>query len=210
MKRPEVPKTLEQKLSVIGREISEDRYMIMEYLAPVVDGCRAALRASVDKLYALKEMSEEEIEEILDAPSISYANLTVCFRATDTGEVVSIAFEDSKPKVYDDCVDPDVVMSADMDTFSQLLDADSKLSPVDALGTRLQVAGNDSESIFEALGLMCFPPLWRMARSGIDPSSLLAEDADSLIVAAASDLVTRIVKRWIDLVTSGCAEAERH
>jgi hypothetical protein len=35
-------------------------------------------------------------------------------------------------------------------------------------------------------------------RSGIDPTSLLAEDADSVIMIAASNLVTKMLRKWID------------
>ncbi|MEE8182507.1 MAG: hypothetical protein V3T87_04265, partial [Candidatus Thorarchaeota archaeon] len=58
--------------------------------------------------------------------------------------------------------------------------------------------------VVEALGFLCFPSLLKMARSGIDPSSLLSEDADSIIIAAASNLVTQMVRKWVD------AQLEHH
>jgi hypothetical protein len=33
----------------------------------------------------------------------------------------------------------------------------------------------------------------------VDPASLLSEDADSVIMATASDLVVKMIRKWIDV-----------
>jgi hypothetical protein len=90
--------------------------------------------------------------------------------------------------------------------MTDLFDADSHTLPTEVLGSKVEVTGNDSLEVVEALGLLCFSPLLRMARSGIDPSSLLAEDADSAIMAAASGLVTDMVRKWIDYQVGACPD----
>lgn len=181
--------------------------MLMEYLVPVVDGCRAALRVSVDRAKELHNMPDSEFEQYLEATEQSFRALTICFKMTDTGEVCSIDFADGKSTVYDECAEPNVVVTSDFNTMADLLDFDSRSLPTEVLGSKLTVTGNDSLEVVEALGLLCFSPLVRMARSGIDPSSLLAEDADSVIMAAASGLVTDMVTKWVDLQIEGCSDA---
>ena len=191
--------TLEHGLTELANEVNADRYMIMDYLAPVVDGCRAALRVSVEQARRSQGMSQSAFNECLESGEGSFRDLTVCFRCLDTDEVASIAFDRGHATVYDDCVDADVTISSDSRDFSELLDSDSKLSPLDLLGNRLTVTGSEPQDVIEALGLLCFPALWRLARSGVEPTSVLSEDADSVVMAAASDLVTRLVRAWIDL-----------
>lgn len=173
--------------------------MLLEYLGPIVDGCRSALSISVDKARQLHKMSEEEFEEFMLASGNSFTNISLCFRATDTDDEYSIVFDEGRVNVYDECIEPDVVIISDFDTLVDLLDSDPRISPPDLLGGSLRILGADAVEIVEALGFLCYPSLLRMARSGVDPSSLLSEDADVLIIAAASDMVTRMVQRWIDI-----------
>ncbi len=173
--------------------------MLMEYLGPVVDGCRAAMRVSVDDARNIDMMCEADMDRYIDSSGDSFKEVTICFRAYDTDEHASIVFEDGRVRVYDECVECDVTITGAASTLVDILDIDSRLSPVELLGGLIQVSGSDSESVIEGLGLLCFPSLLRMARSGIDPSSLLAEDADTVIMAASSDMVTKMVRRWIDI-----------
>ena len=201
-------RNFEKVLESISAEINKDQYMLMEYLVPVIDGCRAALRVSVDRARELHNMPDSEFEQYLDGTEQSFRALTICFKMTDTGEVCSIEFEHGKSTVYDECVEPDVVVTSDFNTMADLFDADSHRLPTEVLGSKVSVTGNDSLEVVEVLGLLCFSPLLRMARSGIDPSSLLAEDADSAIMAAASGLVTEMVSKWVDLQIEKCSDTE--
>ena len=171
----------------------------MEYLGPVVDGCRAALNVSLEEAMNLHELSEEKFEEYMQSTMESFKNITLCFRATDTDEFASIVFSHGKPQVFDECVEPDVEILAKYDVLLDLLDTDSKIIPSDRLGTEVLVRGVDSLNVVQGLGLLCYPSLLRVAQSGIDPSSLLSEDADAIIMAAASDLVIKMIRKWIDI-----------
>jgi hypothetical protein len=199
-------RTLEKSLRNISGEINRDQYMLMEYLVPVVDGCRAALRVSLERARELHSMPDSEFEQYLHGTEQSFKTLTICFKMTDTGEVCSMEFHDGKSSVYEECAEPDVVVSSDLRTMVDLFDYDSHCLAIEVLGSKVEVTGNDSLEVVEALGLLCFSALLRMARSGIDPSSLLAEDADSEIMAAASGLVTDMVRKWIDLQIDACAD----
>ena len=42
--------------------------MLMEYLGPVVDGCRAALNVSIEKAEDLRKMSEDDFEDHCEFP----------------------------------------------------------------------------------------------------------------------------------------------
>jgi putative sterol carrier protein len=173
--------------------------MLMEYLGPIVDGCRSALSVSVEKARQLHNMSEDEFEELMDSKDGSFSNISFCFKTSDTDDEYSIVFDGGLTKVYDECIEPDVVISSDFETLVDLLDSDARISPPKLLRGRLQVVGADAMEIVEALGFLCYPSLLRMAHSGVDPSSLLSEDADAVIIAAASDMVTRMVREWIDI-----------
>jgi len=191
--------TLEKRLRSIAHDIQNDRYMLLEYLIPVIDGCRAALNVSLDKARSLEQISEGEFEEYMDASENSFGNIGFCFKATDIDEECSLVFLKGKASAYDECLESTVVISATLDILLTLLDADSKISPIDLLGSELQIYGEDTQDIVQGLGLLCYPSLLRIAKSGVDPSSLLAEDADSVIIAAASDLVVKMIRKWIDL-----------
>jgi putative sterol carrier protein len=173
--------------------------MLMEYLGPIVDGCRSALSVSVEKARQLHKMSEDEFEELMHSKEGSFSNISFCFKTSDTDDEYSIVFDGGLTKVYDECIEPDVVISSDFETLVDLLDSDARISPPELLRGRLQVVGAEPMEIVEALGFLCYPSLLRMARSGVDPSSLLSEDADAVIIAAASDMVTRMVREWIDI-----------
>lgn len=173
--------------------------MLMEYLGPVVDGCRAALNVSVEKAQELHKMSEDEFEEHISSVTDSFKDLTICLRTSDTNDEYSVVFDRGKISVYDECIEPDVTIVADNETLVAICDSDPKVVPYEVLGTRLKVSGSDNLDIVEGLGFLCYPSLLRVAKSGVDPSSLLSEDADSVIMATASDLVVKMIRKWIDV-----------
>jgi len=173
--------------------------MLMEYLGPVVDGCRAALNVSLEEAEKLHELSEEKFEEYMQSTMESFKNITLCFQATDTDEIASIVFNNGKPEVFEECIEPDVQILAKYNDLLDLLDTDSKTIPSERLGTEVLVTGEDSLDVVQGLGLLCYPSLLRVAQSGIDPSSLLSEDADAVIMATASDLVIKMIRKWIDI-----------
>lgn len=191
--------TLEKRLRQIAQDIEKDRFMLMEYLGPVVDGCRAALNVGINRAQTLTEISEREFENLMSTTDDSYKNIGICFKTTDTDEEVSIVFNKGMPEVFDECIEPNVVILGKLDTLLTSLDSDSKISPPDLLGSEIKIEGEDSLDIVEGLGLLCYPSLLRVARSGIDPSSILSEDADTVIMATASDLVVKMIRKWIDI-----------
>ncbi|MHA3962190.1 MAG: hypothetical protein AM325_001515 [Candidatus Thorarchaeota archaeon SMTZ1-45] len=202
-----MPKNLERSLRYISQSINNDQFMLMEYLGPVVDGCRAALNVSIEKARVLHKITEEEFEEHINSVSDSFRDLTICLRASDTQDEYSIVFNRGKTTVYDECVEPDVLIIADNETLISICDSDPKLAPNEVLGNRLKVSGKDNLNIVEGLGFLCYPSLLRVAKSGVDPSSLLSEDADSVIMAAASDLVVKMIRKWIDISLSEIHDA---
>jgi hypothetical protein len=190
--------TLEKRLRQIAHAIQQDLFMLMEYLGPVVDGCRAAFNVSLDRAQTLNEITESEFEKYMTITDDSYKEIGLCFKTTDTNEAVALVFTKGKPEVLDECIEPNVIILAKLETLLTVLDSDSKVSPPDLLGTEIKVEGEDSLDVVQGLGLLCYPSLLRVARSGIDPSSILAEDADSVIMATASDLVVKMIRKWID------------
>ena len=176
--------------------------MLMEYLGPVVDGCRAALNVSLEKAQDLSKMSEDDFEHHITSVQDSFGDLTICLKPSDSDDSLSIVFDRGKTTVFDECVEPDVVITADNDTLIAIFDSDPKLAPHEILGTRLNVSGSDNLDLIQGLGFLCYPSLLRVAQSGIDPSSLLSEDADTVIMASASDLVVKLIRKWIDISLS--------
>ncbi|MFW9786447.1 MAG: hypothetical protein ACFFE2_01385 [Candidatus Thorarchaeota archaeon] len=199
MSDDEQPKSLGRSLRHISQNINTDQFMLMEYLGPVVDGCRAALNVSVEKAQELHKMSEDEFEEHISSVTDSFKDLTICLRTSDTNDEYSVVFDRGKISVYDECIEPDVTIVADNETLVAICDSDPKVVPYEVLGTRLKVSGSDNLDIVEGLGFLCYPSLLRVAKSGVDPSSLLSEDADSVIMATASDLVVKMIRKWIDV-----------
>jgi len=173
--------------------------MLMEYLGPVVDECRAALNVSIEKAQVLHKMTDEDFEDLISSVTDSFKDLTICLRTSDTGEEYSIVFDRGRTTVFDECVEPDVIFVADNDTLIAICDSDPKVSPHEVLGIKLKVSGSDNLDIVEGLGFLCYPSLLRVAKSGVDPSSLLSEDADSVIMATASDLIVKMIRKWIDV-----------
>jgi hypothetical protein len=173
--------------------------MLMEYLGPVVDGCRAALNVSIEKAQDLHKMTEDDFEDHISSVTDSFRDLTICLKTSDTGDEYSIVFDRGMTTVYDECVEPDVIVVADNDTLVAICDSDPKVSPPEILGSKLKVSGSDSMDVVEGLGFLCYPSLLRVAKSGVDPSSLLVDDADSVIMATASDLVVKMIRKWIDV-----------
>ncbi|MFX1485473.1 MAG: hypothetical protein ACFFCP_20045 [Promethearchaeota archaeon] len=198
MSDDDLPRSLESSLLEISKNINNDNFMLMEYLGPVVDGCRAALNVSIDKALELSKMTEDDFEEHISSVPDSFRDLTICLKVTDIDEEYSVVFDRGKVSVHDECIEPDVVIVSESDTLIALLNSDPKLSPPEVLGTRLQISGNDSLDVVEGLGFLCYPSLLRVAKSGIDPSSILSEDADSVIMVTASDLVVKMIRKWID------------
>ncbi len=176
--------------------------MLMEYLGPVVDGCRAALNVSIDRAKNLHKMTEDEFEQHMSSVSDSFRDLTICLKTLDTNDEYSIVFDRGKATIFDECIEPDVVITGDNNTLIAICDSDPKIIPYEVLGKRLKISGNDILDIVEGLGFLCYPSLLRVAESGVDPSSLLSEDADSIIMAAASDLVVKTIRKWIDISVS--------
>ncbi|MFX1482093.1 MAG: hypothetical protein ACFFCP_02785 [Promethearchaeota archaeon] len=196
------PKSLERSLFEISKAINNDQFMLMEYLGPVVDGCRAALNVNVNNALELSKMSDDEFTDHISSVGDSFRNITICLRISDTDEEYSVVFDSGQTSIFDECVEPDVIIVSDNDTLVKVFNSDPKLSPVEALGSRIQISGNSSLDIFEGLGFLCYPTLLRVAKSGIDPSSILAEDADSVIMVTASDLVSKMIRKWIDFQLS--------
>ncbi|MHA1948461.1 MAG: hypothetical protein ACW99G_09585 [Candidatus Thorarchaeota archaeon] len=192
------PKSLERSLFEISNNINKDNFMLMEYLGPVVDGCRAAFNVSIDKAQDLSKMTEDEVDRQISSVVDSYRDLTICIKAIDIDEEFSIVFEKGMTSVFDECVEPDVIVSSNNVTLIALFNSDPELSPPEVLGNGLDVTGNDSMDIVEGLGFLCYPSLLRVAKSGVDPSSILSEDADSVIMVTASDLVVKMIRKWID------------
>ncbi|MFW9840765.1 MAG: hypothetical protein ACFFES_07730 [Candidatus Thorarchaeota archaeon] len=198
MSDDELPKSLERSLLEIANNINNDQFMLMEYLGPVVDGCRAALNVSIDMVQELSKMSEDDFEQHISSVTDSYKEITFCIKAIDLDEEYSVVFDKGRASVFDECVEPDVIISSENDLLVKLFNSDPKLSPTEVLGDKLHIAGTDSMDIVEGLGFLCYPSLLRVAKSGIDPSSILSEDADSVIMVAASDLVVKMIRKWID------------
>lgn len=190
--------TLEKQLRQISQDIQVDRFMLMEYLGPVVDGCRAALNVGLERAQTLDEISEKEFDEYMSSTDDSFKDLGICFKTTDTDEEVAIVFSKGKPEIFDECIESNVTVLGNLETLLTVLDSDSKVSPPDLLGSEIAIEGEDSLDVVQGLGFLCYPSLLRVARSGIDPSSLLSEDADTVIMATASDLVVKMIKKWID------------
>ncbi|MFX1367962.1 MAG: hypothetical protein ACFFAY_05135 [Promethearchaeota archaeon] len=193
------PLTVERLLNRISRSINEEQYMLMEYLGPIVDGCRTALSVSVEEARTLHKLSESEFEKYMENTGSAFSDLAICFDLVDVDESYSLVFEKGRVVVYDDCLEPNVVVKSDRETILALLDSDPSFSLENGLGKAIQIIGEDSMEVVEALGFLCYPSLLRVAQSGVDPSSLLSEDADAIILAAASDAVTNVVRKWIDL-----------
>ncbi len=192
-------RTLESYLREIAHEIQEDKYMLMEYLEPVVDGCRAAFEVRVKEAKQSSKITDEEFQKYIDMVGDSFKNITICFLVRETKEMLSLIFDDKGVVFHDECIDPDVVVSGSLAALKDILNPDSQRTPMDLLGDEVDVHTDDAHKAAVALGLLCLPSLLKIARSGIDPSSLLAEDADTVIMAAASDMVTKMVQKWIDI-----------
>ena len=188
----------------MSRAVNLDKFMLMEYLGPVVDGCRAAFRVSIERAHDIHKLPESEFEEYMNVAEHSFRDLTICFKATDADELLSIVFSNGATSIHDECEEPDVVVSGTVNHLTDIMNIDSRISPTDVIGVSVQIAGAESADVVEALGFLCYPSLLKMARSGVDPSSLLSEDADSIIIAAASNLVTQMVRKWVD------AQLDRH
>ena len=202
MSKDDEPKSLEKSLRHISQNINSDRFMLMEYLGPVVDGCRAALNVSIVNAQDLNKLSETDFEQHITSVQDSFGDLTICLKPSDSDDLFSIVFDSGKTTVFDECVEPDVVITSVNDTLIALLDSDPKLSTHEVIGTRLNVSGSDNLDLIQGLGFLCYPSLLRVAQSGVDPSSLLSEDADSVIMASASDLVVKLIRKWIDISLS--------
>ena len=199
MTNTETTPTLLARLQKLSIEINEDRYMLMEYLGPIVDGCQAAFNVSIEEAHNLEKITEQDFLNHMDASGDSFQEITICFEANDCKEQCAIVFYDGTAKTSEVCENPNVIVRSRLDLLLDLLDPDSKLSPVALLGVSLEVTGNDVSEVVEGLGLLCYPSLLRMAISGVDPSSLLSQEADTIILAAASDLVTKLIQKWIGL-----------
>ncbi|MEM4735226.1 MAG: hypothetical protein QXS20_05850 [Candidatus Thorarchaeota archaeon] len=178
--------------------MNDDRFMIMDYLVPLLNGCRVALRMGVADVEHSRNMTEDEFNRHLESVEPSLRNISVCFVANDTDERASIVFDDGVAEVSEDCFESDVVVSADLDTLIEIFSSDPRVTVLDILEEDVDISGSNHEDVIEVLGLMCYPALCKMARDGVDPTSVLSEDAYAVVMAAASDLVTKAVRLWID------------
>lgn len=176
-----------------------DTYLLMEYLTPIVEGCRAAFDVTLGEAEKLHHLDEEQIISRIQAVSESYSLKSFCFKCTDSDDKFSIVFSTRNCRLHEECIDADAVIVGPHEQLIELMDPDSKVSPLEGLGESYDIQGNDIHSVVEAIGLLTFPILLKMARDGIDPSSLLAEDADSVITMVASDMVTKMIQKWVDL-----------
>ncbi len=192
-------KTLKALLKTLLHEINADTYLLMEYLTPIVNGCKAAFSFTVEEVQQLHQLDEERIAAQIDSAGDSYFSKSFCFKTTDSDDEYSIVFSRGNGRLFDECVDADAIVIGPYDELRVILDPDAKVSPLDKLGDTIDITGSDVHSIVEAIGILVFPTLIKMAREGIDPSSLLAEDADSVITMVASDMVTKMVRKWIDI-----------
>ncbi len=195
----EKPRSLKVILKTIIHEINTDTYLLMEYLTPIVNGCKAAFDVTVEEAEKLHQLDEEQISSRIQAVSASYSSKSFCFKATDSDDEFSIVFSRGYCKLYNECTDADAVIVGPYDLLADLMNPDAKVSPFENLGESYDIHGTDVHSVVEAIGLLTFPILLKMARDGIDPSSLLAEDADSVITMAASDMITKMIQKWVDL-----------
>ncbi|MGY5854146.1 MAG: hypothetical protein RTU92_11305 [Candidatus Thorarchaeota archaeon] len=193
------PSRLHIGLTHICHDLNEDNYMLMEFLTPVVDGCRAALNVGLNHARESESLSDAVVEEYIDTTTESFLDAAICFRSTDTDEMILVTFKDGLVIMREDCVEPTAVISASETTLLRVLDADPKISLTGLMENDLEIGGTTSQDAIEALGLLCYPQLLRMAKSGIDPSNLDSEDADSIITATASELVTSLVQKWLDI-----------
>ncbi|MGY5875127.1 MAG: hypothetical protein RTU30_05235 [Candidatus Thorarchaeota archaeon] len=193
------PSSLHIGLTRICHALNEDNYMLMEFLTPVVDGCRAAFNVGLNHARESESLSDAVVEEYLGATTESFLDTAICFKSTDTNEMILVTFKDGITKMHEDCVEPTAVISASERTLLRVLDADPKISLTELMNDDLVIGGTTSQDALEALGLLCYPQLLRMAKSGIDPTNLESEDADSIITATASELVTTLVQKWLDI-----------
>jgi hypothetical protein len=173
--------------------------MLMEYLGPIVDGCRAAFNVSIEEAQNLEKITDIDFLKHMEFSGNSFEEIIICFEANDSQEKHAIEFNDGTARVLDTCENANVLVSSKLNILLSLLDPDSKLSPLDILGNSLRVSGKNVSEVVEGLGLLCYPSLLRMAMAGIDPSSLLSENADTIILATASDLITKLLQKWIEL-----------
>ena len=98
------PKSLERNLLEISKEINTNSFMLMEYLGPVVDGCRAALSVSINKAQDLSKMSEDDFDQHISSVTDSFRNITICMKVADIEEEYSIVFDKGKTSVFDECI----------------------------------------------------------------------------------------------------------
>ncbi len=180
-------------------EINQDQYMIMEYLGPVVDGCRAALNVNIKDATSLDEITDTQFEKFMEETSESFSDITIRMNDIDTNEVLTLSFVDGQVEFDDETEEPNVYILASTNVMLTILDADPRASLVDLLSGSLEIIAHDSQDAIEAIGFLCFPALQRAASLGIDPSNLESEDADSIITSTATELVTSALKQWIDV-----------
>ncbi len=190
--------SLEESIARVVDAIRENRYLLMEFLSPIIDGCRAAMGVSIETARRLGEMTEEEFRRHMNAVGGSYEATRICIRTWDTDESYMVAFEDGVPSVESTCGAADVTVHAEAPVLRSVFASDPDVHVPALLRSAIDIDCAEPEAAVEAIGLLVYPVLLRMAESGIDPSSLLCEDADSLITSAASDLVTKALRAWID------------
>ena len=64
--------------------------MIMEYLAPVVEGCQAAFRVSLEQAKDIRKLTEDDFEKLVESGDHAFRDLTICFKVVDTDEMYMV------------------------------------------------------------------------------------------------------------------------
>ncbi len=186
-------------------DINQDQYMLMEFLIPVVDGCRAALNVKIGEAKSLDNVTEEQFQQYMDTTVESYKELVLGITELESDEKYYLVFDEGQVSIEEEVDEPNVVILAPADAMISILDADPKISIAELLKDQLQILAHDPQDAIEAIGFLCFPELQRVARSGADPTNLESEDADTIITQTATELVTGVLKHWIDIQLSNQA-----
>ena len=167
-------------------DFNEDRYMLLEYLIPILDGCKAALNVDVTQALKIGKFSEEQFVRHLESTDSAFKELAICIRVSNSEEM-------EEPNVY---------IIGSYDSLTLVLDADPKTSLKNLLGDEIKIISHESQDAIDAIGFLCFSELYRVASSGVDPTNLESEYADSVIAATATELITSTLKKWIEIQVS--------
>jgi hypothetical protein len=183
-------------------DFNEDRYMLLEYLIPILDGCKAALNVNVTQALNLEKFSEEQFETHLESTDSAFKELAICMRVSNSEEEYNLDFNEGIATITEEMEEPNVFIIGSYESLILVLDADPKTSLKNLLGDEIKILSHESQDAIDAIGFLCFSELYRVASSGVDPTNLESEDADSVIAATATELITSTLKRWIEIQVS--------